>query len=360
MGVQLSGWQVREDLRISPVPKGIVRPLWSVMIPTYNRPKYVEQALLSVLEQDPGAQIMQIEVVDNCSPPEVQAELEAMIARVGRGRVTLYKQPRNMGLVGNLNTCIKRAHGHLLHILHDDDLVLPGFYQRLQIGFAQSPMIGAAFCRYVHINERNQQTYRADSELSIAGVLHNWIARIFVRNQLQPPAIAVKRSVYETLGGYRPELSHTVDWDMWQRIAGHGYAFWYEPQVLACYRVHSGSDTSEVIRSGRNLAEQRQAIAIASEYLSPTLAEQLGDKARETCALWGLTLARRALVRGDLRTARNQIREALKCSGSPKVLTVLGFMPLLALLRLSLSRIRAWQQRRQTQLATGLMLRLQP
>jgi len=38
--------------KIEPVTEGLHRPRWSVMIPTYNRTKYLSQTLTSVLEQD--------------------------------------------------------------------------------------------------------------------------------------------------------------------------------------------------------------------------------------------------------------------------------------------------------------------
>ena len=54
--------------RIAPVPAGVRRPRWSVMIPTFNCAKYLRETLGSVLAQDPGPERMQIEVVDAARP----------------------------------------------------------------------------------------------------------------------------------------------------------------------------------------------------------------------------------------------------------------------------------------------------
>lgn len=53
---------------IDPIPEGIHRPFWSVMITSYKRSEYLAEAIKSVLEQGIEADEMQIEVVDDCSP----------------------------------------------------------------------------------------------------------------------------------------------------------------------------------------------------------------------------------------------------------------------------------------------------
>ena len=311
--------------QIDPIPEGVHRPIWSVMIPTYNRTKYLEEVLRSVLEQAPEPELMQIEVIDNCS---TEADPEAVVRRIGQGRVSFFKQSKNLGLKGNLITCIERSRGHLVHILHDDDAVLPEFYSKLQAAFEQEPTIGAAFCRWMEVDETSRHRYIAPLKRNTPGILSNWLERIAVGNQIQAPAIVVRRSVYEALGAFHPKLEHTVDWEMWKRIAAH-YPVWYEPQALAHYRVHSSSDTSDLIRSGANIVDTRKAIEISHSYLPTQIAGKLSSRARESCALYALKIARRALVRGDQKAGVNQIREALKCSCSFKVISTLALLPLM-------------------------------
>ena len=113
---------------IKPVADHIKRPLWSVMIPTYNCSQYLIENILSVLEQDPGEEFMQIEVVDDDS---TDADVESLVRKHGKGRVGYFRQTRNVGSLRNFETCLNRATGQFIHLLHGDDKVLPGFYKEI-------------------------------------------------------------------------------------------------------------------------------------------------------------------------------------------------------------------------------------
>jgi hypothetical protein len=55
-------------LRVLPVPEGSMPgPLWSVMIPTFHCARFLRQTVESVLSQGSGPDVVQIEVVDDCS-----------------------------------------------------------------------------------------------------------------------------------------------------------------------------------------------------------------------------------------------------------------------------------------------------
>ena len=92
---------------------------------------------------------MQIEVVDDASTDDPQAVVEEL----GRGRVGFHRQPANVGHTANFNTCLERARGELVHLLHGDDSVRPGFYTTMERPFREDPDIGAAFCRYIAMDE---------------------------------------------------------------------------------------------------------------------------------------------------------------------------------------------------------------
>src|ERR1700709_955834 len=93
---------------IAAIAKNENRPLWSVMIPTYNCFRFVKSALESVLAQDPGPEIMQIEVIDDCS---TDGDVGALVKEIGNGRVCFYKQKENKGSLRNFETCLNRAKG---------------------------------------------------------------------------------------------------------------------------------------------------------------------------------------------------------------------------------------------------------
>jgi glycosyltransferase involved in cell wall biosynthesis len=314
---------LKKDLEfpaIAPVSDDVERPLWSVIIPTYNCADYLVETLQSVLNQDPGSEKMQIEVVDDCSTKD---DPEAVVKKIGQGRVSFFRQPNNVGAQANFNTCIQRATGHWVHILHGDDIVMSGFYKAFEQAFQKEPNIGAAFCRYIFIDEKGKQQQVSPIESETSGIISDWVERIAVIQRIQTPSIVVRRNVYEKLGGYHLELIHAADWEMWKRISVH-YPVWYEPKPLACYRQHSTSDSSRLVRSAKNLSDTRRAIKISQAYLPQSISEQLSDRAREFYALHAIEKRLPLLLEtGDFIAVIAQIQEALKCSRSSKVIKAL-------------------------------------
>jgi hypothetical protein len=152
-----------------------------------------------------------------------------------------------------------------------------------------------------------------------AGVPDNWNEKIAVYQHIQCPAIVVCRRVYERVGGFLPQLRYTLDWEMWQRISGN-YLFWFEPTILAAYRVHPGSATSRLRLEAADVREVRLTIAQMMPSHPASRAVVLARHSRRTYGALALQNGRELLANGHPAAAWRQVAEALKLSRSGPVL----------------------------------------
>jgi glycosyltransferase involved in cell wall biosynthesis len=295
---------------ISAIPDGVTRPLWSVMIPTYNCANYLRETLGSVLAQDPGSDVMQIEVVDDYSTKD---DPKSVVEELGKGRVDFYRHPENVGYIKNFNTCIQRARGKLVHLLHGDDCVREGFYEKMQQPLVSDSSIGAAFCRYIYMDDHSHWQQLSSLEQPESGILNNWLDRIAVKQLIQPPSMVVRRSVYEALGGFDSRICCCAeDWEMWVRIAAQ-YPVWYETSLLALYRIQSKSLTGRCAHTGQNIRDIIKILDITQSYIPSSKARLLSQQARNNFSSYYLnSLVPSMIERGNLVAAMNQLKELVK------------------------------------------------
>jgi GT2 family glycosyltransferase len=291
------------------------------MVPAYECAGFLRETLRSVLAQDPGPELMQIEVVDDASTDDP----EAVVRELGEGRVEFFRQPRNVGHVENFNTCLRRARGRLVHLLHGDDAVREGFYETMRRPFEERPDVGAAFCRYIAIDEDGNWQVVSPLEQRARGIVDGWLGRIAVGQRLQTPSMVVRRDVYERLGGFDARLAWTEDWEMWVRIAAR-YPVWFEPEPLALYRIHSASSSGRLTRTAESIRDTRRAIEVIRAHLPAEGEEELAAEARHELATTALRRARRLIGAGDLAAGSAHLREALRTETSVGVLTRSAFV----------------------------------
>jgi glycosyltransferase involved in cell wall biosynthesis len=271
---------------IPPVSDDLARPLWSVMIPVYNCSTYIPEVLESVLQQALPADQMQIEVIDDFS---TDANVEEIVKKIGKGRVSYYRQPQNVGSLRNFETCIKRSRGHYIHLLHGDDRVKYGFYEKIAELFEKFPEAGAAFSAYNNIKEDGAAFGPCAVEADKAGILDNWLRRLAEKPRLQYVCMVVKRQVYEKLGTFY--IAHYgEDWEMWVRIAKH-FPVAHTPQTLAEYRLHSNSITGQSFLSGQNLRDMNKIIDKISAHLPEKEQQVYNRKAKKYYAHYALRMA---------------------------------------------------------------------
>jgi glycosyltransferase involved in cell wall biosynthesis len=258
---------------IPPLASEVLRPLWSVMIPTHNCAHYLRETLSSVLAQDPGADLMQIEVIDDHSTKD---DPKSVVEELAINRINFYQQSENVGKSRNYETCLKRARGHFIHILHGDDYVLNNFYTKMSHVFDENPNVGGAFCRNITMNLQGHWQGISPLIQEKSGIINDFLEKMLVRNVIDTPSIVLKREIYEHLGGFDERLHYVEDWEMWLR-AGTQYQFAYLPEVLAAYRERELTLLSpdNILRQ---IQTQCECTSIMQSYLSSSFSQDYLEK----------------------------------------------------------------------------------
>ncbi|MBD2773633.1 glycosyltransferase family A protein [Iningainema tapete] len=306
---------------IPPVSDSEIRPFWTVVITVYNRTEYLLECLTSVLAQWQGFAEMEIIVMDNAS----QTPVFEIVNSIGKGIVRYYRNQENIGPIKNMNAGIANSRGKWIHVLHDDDYVLPGFYAQLKQSLQQCPdSVGAAMTGFEYINEIGEVLHSEKYGYGEhSGIAQDWLVKIGVVCLVMLPAVVIRRATFERLGGYYPQLPEISDWEMNKRIATF-YDWWYEGAILARYRLHSQGLSNEYWLSGwKQAMALRRAIEMSESYLPAKYCAEITSKARSHYFNINLEHVKTFLEASDVDGAFRLIQEILKLDSSPQAVTKL-------------------------------------
>src|SRR4051794_38494057 len=116
-----------------------MQPHVSVIIPTYNRLHYLQEALPSALPQTYSN--FELIVCDDSRSDAIRD----YVTSIGDPRIRYHGNPRNLGIALNTLSGFRAARGQLLSTLHDDDLWEPDFLEKLVRPFDLYPDVVVSF-----------------------------------------------------------------------------------------------------------------------------------------------------------------------------------------------------------------------
>ena len=200
-------------------------PLVSIVIPCYRQAHYLHEAIESVLAQSyPHIELV---VVDDGSPDNT-SEVAARYPGV-----RCVRQP-NRGVSEARNLGIRSSNGAFLMFLDADDRLLP---DAVKVGlecFDQHPEVAFVSGRFRFIAVNGATLYERQGH----GVEHDHFAEMLRRNYVAALCtVMFRRSVFESVAGFTPELSVCADYDLYLRVLCQ-FPAWSHAHEVAEYRRH--------------------------------------------------------------------------------------------------------------------------
>lgn len=220
--------------------------LVSVIIPTYNRPKYLQQALASAVGQT--YKNIEIIVSDDCSPENPQAMVESFQDQ----RIRFRRNAKNQGIALNVIAAYREARGKYVASLNDDDIWNDDFLEKMVERLEANPNLVLAFSdHYVMDSEgkiddaatkENTQLWKRDR---LKEGVYQPFYEIGIVDQAVPTAQAtVIRKDAINWDDFVPQMGPFWDLYLTYLACRGGGAAYYSPERLSKYRVHSQSEST--------------------------------------------------------------------------------------------------------------------
>jgi glycosyltransferase involved in cell wall biosynthesis len=224
-------------------------PRISVIIPTYNRAAYLDEAIQSVLAQT--FEDWELIVVDDGS-----TDATAEVAAKYSGKIT-YKRQANAGACAARNLGLACASGEYISFLDSDDRMLPNNLADLLAVLEQHPQVDVAYGWYYWMEADGSPSYRAGPHIKNATRPSPWpdasvrpsgttmegqvLPKLLQEETMLLGTALVRRTCVEAIGGFDRSVEFNEHWDFFLSLARRGYRFACCHEVVALLRLHEGN-----------------------------------------------------------------------------------------------------------------------
>ena len=284
-----------------------------IVIPCYGYAGYLAECVESVLQQSVAD--LRVLIIDDASPDNT-AEVANRLAKQDK-RVSVISHTRNHGHIETYNEGLEWASTRYGLLLSADDYLLPGCLARAIRLMEAHPEVVLTYGQALKLNDAEIAEWRRANQFSPEPEFREPVYRIikgaeFIRragslNPVDTPTAIFRNAVQKRIGGYRNDLPHAGDMEMWFRFATQGAI----GEILvpqAVYRQHRRAmSTSWYTRFDGlidDLKQREMVFRVLAETHGSNLPEweDLMRRAMGLLAWDALRLADRAFMGGDAQS----------------------------------------------------------
>ena len=224
---------------------------FSIVTPTFNSEKFLEDAILSVITQSGDFSIEYI-ICDNCSTDRTEEIVNKYIELVEknffpikcRDLKFIYVRGSDVSMYDAINKGFSRASGEIYAWINSDDIYLPGAFSLISTAMMRFPEINWLKGITSYINNKNfiwnigkSWVYRRD-----------WISKGLYGSELhyiQQDSVFWRSDLWKAVGGIDIKYRRAGDFYLWMNFAKVTSLFTVNSQV-SCFRKVDGQLSQDV------------------------------------------------------------------------------------------------------------------
>jgi len=197
------------------------KPYFSIITPSLNSEKTIQRTVESVLSQKFAS--FEYAVIDGFSSDTTLSKIPKTDDRIS------IKSEKDLGIYDAMNKGIRNANGVVVGIINSDDWYLPDAFETVQNHFESTGVdiaIGGV--------ELFKDGVKVGSRIHFETEIQN--------HMVSHPAVFVKKTVYQNIGGFNPVYRIAADYDFLLRAFAKGVKFSHIPVVISAYSLGGFSD----------------------------------------------------------------------------------------------------------------------
>jgi glycosyltransferase involved in cell wall biosynthesis len=200
-------------------------PRVSILLVTYNRPRFIASSIESALKQT--YKDWELIIVDDSENEETADAVRSFVQK--DKRIQYFHRPQRGSIASASNFGLAKARGEYVAILDDDDFWMNDEKLAMQVKFLdEHPDYVGCGGGYLIINERNEERgkiLKPETDEAIRRVA-------LLANPMANSTTMFRREA----GGYDESLKQFADFDFWLRLGGKGKLYNF-PQYFLAYRM---------------------------------------------------------------------------------------------------------------------------
>ena len=230
----------------------------SVIIPTYNRTTFLNEAIDSVLTQT--YQNIELIIVDDSENNEVKS-----LCSTYNNKIRYFHREEKKGIPSALNFALHQMRGEWYKWMSDDDILPPNAINKfIQQTRKTNALILYPDLEFIDSNGnvvgmRPQQG--SDNHLKFSTLF--WASQIVITASL-----FLHRSCFEVVGFFETDYETAFDYK-WciKALVEHKFKFYHIPEILYQFRIHEGQSSIENLKN-HNLSVQRIRSEVKKEIIN--------------------------------------------------------------------------------------------
>lgn len=217
------------------------KPLVSIIVPILNGERFIRESIESIFAQTFSNWELLL-VDDGSSDNSVHIARKYAEKYPEKIFFLMHEGHQNKGVSATRNLGIKHSRGELVAFLDQDDIWFPNKLERQVRIMQENPDVGIVVNPAMYWNEDGSKNPQPMSLSPYKNPPGAWVPKIIETedNTACPSAVLVRTSVIRMVGGEEESFGLIEDTVFWVKIS-LVTSFYYDPEPLLLYRIHSQS-----------------------------------------------------------------------------------------------------------------------